>query len=194
MSASARPGRGAKLFSGFLLNNWRSSERSQSLISSDTVCQIANLPHGGAVYSSKNEVRDLTSSTREQAAKQLGPTPQAISRPENIIRRHLTTGERAAIADEIANLPNGFRADRSDNSRFIDRATKLGLIHDTALRIPSRKSFGAKGSLLPGLDEQLQQDILGLNALFLAALLQEHDEFFRELNELLVQILQEPRG
>jgi hypothetical protein len=38
--------------------------------------EIANL-HGGAVYSSKNEVRDPTSSTREQAAGQLGTTPKA---------------------------------------------------------------------------------------------------------------------
>ena len=90
--------------------------------------KIANLPNGVRTYQA---LRNLGSDpvTQAEASKQLGTTPKAISRPENIIRRHLTPGQRAMIAAEIANLPHG--GDRKSESF---KLTKLSLNQEQAAK------------------------------------------------------------
>jgi hypothetical protein len=75
--------------------------------------QIANLPNHRPSKESLTDVR-VTTVSQAEAARQLGTTPKAITQArvvqefaENIIRRHLTTGQRAMIASKIANLPHG---------------------------------------------------------------------------------------
>ena len=95
--------------------------------------KIANLPNGVRTYQA---LRNLGPDpvTQAEASKQLGTTPKAISRPENIIRRHLTPGQRAMIAAEIANLPHG--GDRKSESF---KLTKLSLNQEQAAKQLARQ-------------------------------------------------------
>ena len=49
-------------------------------------------------------------------------TPYVVS--ENITRCNLTPGQKAAVADKVANLPNGVRSDRPGQAVGIPLATR----------------------------------------------------------------------